>query len=49
MGNKTPTNAIFVPYNKVPKHLKTDPPSRSINVTGNKNGSDYKHTVTRHH
>lgn len=49
MADKSPELAIYVPYDKVPKHLKTDPPSNSINVTGNKDGSDYKYTITRNH
>jgi len=49
MADKVPSAAIYVPYDQVPKHLKIDTPSDSINITGNKDGSDFRGTVTRHH
>ena len=49
-SGKFPTHAIHVPYDDVPKHLVSDiknrPPSKSINVTGNKDGSDFRRTIT---
>ncbi|MBG5917264.1 RHS repeat domain-containing protein, partial [Providencia stuartii] len=42
-SGKYPQHAIYVPYEKVPKHLVKDildrPPSRSISITQNKDGS----------
>lgn len=50
-AGKYPSHAIYVPYEKVPRHLVKDilvrPPSTSIDVTGNKDGSDYRRTITK--
>jgi RHS repeat-associated protein len=49
IGGKNPEMAIKVPYDKVPAHLKSDPPSYSINLTNDKKGLDIVETVTRCH
>ncbi|SFD82683.1 RHS repeat domain-containing protein, partial [Paracidovorax konjaci] len=42
-GGKMPSHAVFVPYDKVPPHLVSDiknrPPSKTISITMNKDGS----------
>ncbi|GKV91648.1 hypothetical protein PEC301619_36300 [Pectobacterium carotovorum subsp. carotovorum] len=44
-SGKFPQNAVHVPYEHVPKHLVEDiknrPPSQSINITRNKDGSGF--------
>ncbi|MFY0519817.1 hypothetical protein [Lysinibacillus sp. UGB7] len=49
-GGKFPDNAIFVPYDKVPSHLVADiknkPPSTTISITKNKDGSGLVKNVT---
>jgi RHS repeat-associated protein len=49
IAGKNPDMAIKVPYDKVPAHLKSDPPSWSINLTNDKKGLDIVETVTRCH
>lgn len=49
IAGKNPDMAIKVPYDKVPAHLKSDPPSYSINLTNDKKGLDIVETVTRCH
>ena len=48
-SGKQPTHAILVPYEEVPPHLvadiKTRPPSRSIAVTQNKDGTGFVRRV----
>ncbi|MCW7550932.1 hypothetical protein OO184_24145 [Photorhabdus sp. APURE] len=48
-SGKFPQHAIHVPYEHVPKHLVEDirdrPPSRSINITQNKDGSGLVKTI----
>jgi RHS repeat-associated protein len=50
LGGKRPENAILVPYDKVPPHLVEDikvrPPSRTISVTNNKDGTEEQYKVT---
>ena len=49
-SGKFPSHAVYVPYESVPAHLKADwknkPPSSSINLTANKNGSGVVKTIT---
>ncbi|KUF34088.1 RHS repeat domain-containing protein [Lysinibacillus sp. F5] len=49
-GGKFPEHAIFVPYDKVPSHLVADiknrPPSKTISITKNKDGSGLVKNVT---
>ncbi len=47
IGEKNPSHAIFVPYDKVPPHLKSDPPSNSIKLTNDKKGLEVLEVVTR--
>ncbi|KAA2243503.1 hypothetical protein F0L74_13500 [Chitinophaga agrisoli] len=47
IGKKNPTDAIFVPYEKVPPHLKSDPPSNSIKITEDKKGTIVHEVLTR--
>lgn len=49
IAGKNPEMAIKVPYDKVPAHLKSDPPSHSINLTNDKKGLEIVETVTRCH
>ncbi|WP_202924723.1 hypothetical protein [Photorhabdus bodei] len=48
-SGKFPQSAIYVPYEHVPKHLVADildrPPSRSIDITHNKDGSGLVKTI----
>ena len=48
-SGKFPQHAIYVPYEHVPKHLVEDikyrPPSRSINITRNKDGTGLVKTI----
>jgi RHS repeat-associated protein len=49
-SGKFPQSAIYVPYEHVPKHLVADildrPPSRSIDITQNKDGSGLVKTIS---
>jgi RHS repeat-associated protein len=49
IGGKNPEYAVHVPFDKVPAHLKSDPPSHSINLTNDKKGLDIVETVNRCH
>ena len=48
-SGKSPSHTVYVPYDHVPAHLKADwknkPPSSSINLTTNKNGSGVVETI----
>ena len=49
-SGKTPDMAVKVPYDKVPPHLVEDiknrPPSKTIAVTKNKDGSGHIRNIT---
>ncbi|MED4732185.1 hypothetical protein P9597_29505 [Aneurinibacillus migulanus] len=49
-GGKFPDNVIFVPYDKVPSRfvadIKNRPPSTTISITKNKDGSGLVKNVT---
>ncbi|AEV97774.1 hypothetical protein A4D02_15985 [Niastella koreensis] len=47
IAGKNPEYAVYVPFDKVPPHLKSDPPSHSIDLTMNKDGSGFMEKVTR--
>ncbi|OQP45127.1 hypothetical protein A4H97_32835 [Niastella yeongjuensis] len=47
IAGKNPEYAVYVPFDEVPKRLKKDKPSHSIDLTWNKDGSGYEETITR--
>lgn len=49
ISGKNPSNAIYIPYDKVPAHLKEDVPSNSIKLTRDKAGLDVVEKVIRAH